>query len=334
MILVVGGAGYIGSHAVRILLDQGYDVVVLDDLSTGHKKAVDSRAVFVHGNLGDREVLKSLFSNYPIRGVMHFAARTLVGESVLKPSMYYKNNTAATLNLLDVMVEHGVYHLIFSSTCAVYGTPETDVITEDLPKRPVSPYGKSKWMVEQILEDFEHAYGLKYVALRYFNAAGAHESGEIGEDHDPESHLIPIILQHLLGFREKVTVFGTDYPTPDGTCIRDYIHVSDLVQAHILALEALMNGKLEQAAFNLGTGRGYSVREVIRKCEEITGRKATVELGERRSGDSPKLVASSEKIFQALGWKPKHDLDEIIRSAWNWHREHPQGYGTREDMKV
>jgi UDP-glucose 4-epimerase len=307
---------------------------VLDDLSTGHKKAVDSRAVFVHGDLGDREVLRTLFSKYPIHGVMHFAARTLVGESVQKPALYYRNNVSATLNLLEAMVKHGVKNLIFSSTCAVYGIPQTDVITEDLPKQPISPYGKSKWIVEQILEDFAAAYGLRYVSLRYFNAAGAHASGEIGEDHDPESHLIPIILQHLLGLREKVTVFGTDYPTPDGTCIRDYIHVSDLVQAHILALEALIDGKLHQASFNLGTGQGYSVREVIRKCEEITGLKSTVEFGERRPGDPPKLVASSEKIFLALGWKLKHDLEYIIRSAWNWHSLHPNGYGKRESLNV
>ncbi|SEM93464.1 UDP-glucose 4-epimerase GalE [Lihuaxuella thermophila] len=326
MILVIGGAGYIGSHAVKLLLDQGYQVVVFDNLSTGHQEAVDPRAVFVQGELGSRTDLDHLFSKYPIEGVMHFAAHIQVGESVTDPFKYYENNVASTLTLLSVMLQHGVKKLIFSSTAAVYGLPEEDVIQEELPANPINPYGRSKWMVEQILQDFSYAYGLEYVALRYFNAAGADQSGKIGEDHDPETHLIPVILQHLLGLREKITVFGTDYPTPDGTCIRDYIHVVDLVEAHIYAMRALLDNRVKNEAFNLGTGHGYSVKEVIDMCEKVTGKKATVEYGARREGDPPKLVASSEKMHRVLGWKPTHNLEDIVRTAWNWHRNHPNGY--------
>lgn len=329
MILVVGGAGYIGSHAVKLLLDQGYRVVVFDNLSTGHREAVDPRAMFVQGELGNREALENLFSQYSFEGVMHFAAHIQVGESVTDPFKYYRNNVSSTLTLLSVMLQYGVKKLIFSSTAAVYGLPDADVIQEELPASPINPYGRSKWMVEQILQDFSHAYGLEYVALRYFNAAGAHESGEIGEDHDPETHLIPVILQHLLGLREKITVFGTDYPTHDGTCIRDYIHVVDLVEAHIFALRALLDSRVKNEAFNLGTGHGYSVKEVIDMCERVTGKQVTAEYGARRAGDPSRLVASYDKIHRDLGWKPKYNLEDIIRTAWNWHRTHPAGYKNR-----
>lgn len=318
MILVVGGAGYIGSHLVKELV-QRMPVVVLDSLSTGYEHLVDEKAIFVKGDLGDKELLSHLFETYDIKGVMHFAANSLVGESVVEPLKYYKNNVAATLNLLETMVKHHVNNFIFSSTAATYGIPNTDFITEDTPTKPINPYGRSKLMVEQILSDFAEAYGLNYVVLRYFNAAGAHESGMIGEKHDPETHLIPIVLQHLLGEREKISVFGTDYDTPDGTCIRDYIHVTDLAHAHILALEALLEGKIKTATYNLGNGKGYSVKEVIEMCEKVTGRKATIEYTDRRPGDPAQLVASSEKIYRELGWKASYQLKEIISSAWKWH---------------
>lgn len=318
MILVVGGAGYIGSHLVKELV-QKMPVVVLDSLSTGYEHLVDEKAIFVKGDLGDKELLSHLFETYDIKGVMHFAANSLVGESVVEPLKYYKNNVAATLNLLETMVKHHVNNFIFSSTAATYGIPNTDFITEDTPTNPINPYGRSKLMVEQILSDFAEAYGLNYVVLRYFNAAGAHESGMIGEKHDPETHLIPIVLQHLLGEREKISVFGTDYDTPDGTCIRDYIHVTDLAHAHILALEALLEGKIKTATYNLGNGKGYSVKEVIEMCEKVTGRKATIEYTDRRPGDPAQLVASSEKIYRELGWKASYQLKEIISSAWKWH---------------
>jgi UDP-glucose 4-epimerase len=318
VILVVGGAGYIGSHLVKELV-QKMPVVVLDSLSTGYEHLVDEKAIFVKGDLGDKELLSHLFETYDIKGVMHFAANSLVGESVVEPLKYYKNNVAATLNLLETMVKHHVNNFIFSSTAATYGIPNTDFITEDTPTKPINPYGRSKLMVEQILSDFAEAYGLNYVVLRYFNAAGAHESGMIGEKHDPETHLIPIVLQHLLGEREKISVFGTDYDTPDGTCIRDYIHVTDLAHAHILALEALLEGKIKTATYNLGNGKGYSVKEVIEMCEKVTGRKATIEYTDRRPGDPAQLVASSEKIYRELGWKASYQLEEIISSAWKWH---------------
>lgn len=318
MILVVGGAGYIGSHLVKELV-QKMPVVVLDSLSTGYEHLVDEKAIFVKGDLGDKELLSHLFETYDIKGVMHFAANSLVGESVVEPLKYYKNNVAATLNLLETMVKYHVNNFIFSSTAATYGIPNTDFITEDTPTNPINPYGRSKLMVEQILSDFAEAYGLNYVVLRYFNAAGAHESGMIGEKHDPETHLIPIVLQHLLGEREKISVFGTDYDTPDGTCIRDYIHVTDLAHAHILALEALLEGKIKTATYNLGNGKGYSVKEVIEMCEKVTGRKATIEYTDRRPGDPAQLVASSEKIYRELGWKASYQLEEIISSAWKWH---------------
>lgn len=326
MILVVGGAGYIGSHAVKQLLDQGYKVVVLDNLSTGHREAVDPRATFVQGDLGIEEDVARVLASYSIRGVMHFAAFSLVGESMVDPWKYYANNVGATLVLLKTMMKYGVKNFIFSSTAAVYGMPGVELIDESQPTHPINPYGKSKLMVEEILGDFSQAYGLKYVVLRYFNAAGAHQSGEIGEDHSPETHLIPIVLKHLLGEREKVSIFGADYETEDGTCIRDYIHIIDLARAHILALEALLREQFDHEVFNLGNGKGFSVQEIIELCEKVTGLSATVEVADRRPGDPAKLVASSDKIAGKLGWKAEYPLEEIIGTAWNWHKNHPKGF--------
>lgn len=320
MILVVGGAGYIGSHLVKELVKKE-EVVVLDNLATGHKEAVDSRAVFVKGDLGNVEDLESIFSKYPIKAVMHFAAYSLVGESVQDPYKYYENNVVNTLTLLNVMLKYNVKNFIFSSTAATYGIPKEEIILESSLTSPINPYGRSKLMVEQILADFHAAYGLHYVVLRYFNAAGAHTSGEIGENHDPETHLIPIILQQLLGERDSISVFGTDYPTEDGTCIRDYIHVTDLANAHIAALEALLKETKAAETYNLGNGVGYSVKQVIEMCEKVTSRKANVILSDRRPGDPARLVASSDKIYNELGWKAERGLETIIQSAWNWHNK-------------
>lgn len=320
MILVVGGAGYIGSHLVKELVEKE-DVIVLDNLATGHKEAVDSRAIFVKGDLGNGDDLEAIFFKYPIKAVMHFAAYSLVGESVQDPYKYYENNVANTLTLLNVMLKYNVKNFIFSSTAATYGIPKEEIIVETSETAPINPYGRSKLMVEQILADFHAAYGLHYVVLRYFNAAGAHVSGEIGENHDPETHLIPIILQQLLGERESISVFGTDYPTEDGTCIRDYIHVTDLANAHIAALDALLDGTKAAETYNIGNGVGYSVKQVIEMCEKVTGTKANVILGDRRAGDPARLVASSEKIFSELGWKAERDLETIIESAWKWHNK-------------
>lgn len=319
MILVIGGAGYIGSHLVKELV-QNEEVVVLDNLSTGHREAIDPRAIFVKGDLGSIDDLVMVFRSYPIKAVMHFAANSLVGESVVDPLKYYENNVASTLTLLKVMMKFNVKNFIFSSTAATYGIPSVDIIDETTPTAPINPYGHSKLMVEQILADFSKAYGLNYVILRYFNAAGAHESAVIGESHDPETHLIPIVLQQLLGQREKVSVFGSDYDTEDGTCIRDYIHVTDLASAHILALEALLTGKKSAEIYNLGNGLGYSVKEVIETCEKVTGIEANVEMADRRAGDPARLVASSAKIYSELGWKAERNLEKIIADAWNWHQ--------------
>ena len=319
MILVVGGAGYIGSHLVKELVEKE-EVVVLDNLSTGHREAVDSRAIFVKGDLGNVDDILMVFRSYPIKAVMHFAACSLVGESVVDPLKYYQNNVASTLTLLKVMLKFKVKNFIFSSTAATYGIPNVEMIDETSTTTPINPYGQSKLMVEQILSDLSTSDGLKYVILRYFNAAGAHHSAAIGESHDPETHLIPIILQHLLGQREKISVFGSDYDTPDGTCIRDYIHVTDLASAHILALKALFTGKKTAEIYNLGNGLGYSVKEVIETCEKVTGVKANVEMVDRRAGDPARLVASSNKIFTELGWKAERNLEKIIADAWKWHK--------------
>ncbi|WP_066321115.1 UDP-glucose 4-epimerase GalE [Bacillus sp. FJAT-29814] len=320
MILVIGGAGYIGSHLVKELVEKE-DVVILDNLSTGHREAIDSRSIFVKGDLGSEDDLEMIFKSYPIKAVMHFAANSLVGESVVDPLKYYENNVASTLTLLKVMMKFDVKNFIFSSTAATYGIPTVDIIDETTPTAPINPYGHSKLMVERMLADFSKAYDLNYVILRYFNAAGAHESAAIGESHDPETHLIPIVLQQLLGQREKVSVFGSDYNTEDGTCIRDYIHVTDLASAHILALEALLSGKKSAEVYNLGNGLGYSVKEVIETCEKVTGLKANVELADRRAGDPARLVASSAKIYTELGWKAERDLEKVISDAWNWHQK-------------
>lgn len=327
MILVVGGAGYIGSHTVKELILKGKKVIVLDNLSTGHREAVDGKAVFIQGDLGNDKIVEQIFETYPVEAVMHFAANSLVSESVQKPLKYYKNNVVSTLTLLEKMIEYDVKKFIFSSTAATYGIPEQIPITEETTTNPINPYGCSKLMIEQILQDFSKAYNLQYTILRYFNAAGADESGEIGEDHNPETHLIPIILQHLLRQREYISIFGTDYPTSDGTCIRDYIHVTDLAHAHILALQALLNssGNMRKV-YNLGNGQGYSVKEIIEKCEEVTGKKASIYYGERRAGDPAVLIASSKKIEVELGWKPVYELKDIIATAWRWHENYPQGY--------
>lgn len=317
-ILVVGGAGYIGSHMVKDLLGSGYDVIILDNLSTGHRELVRG-GLFIHGSLEDTERLNHIFSKHRIDAVMHFAAYSLVGESVENPLKYYHNNLAGTVNLLETMIRHDVRGFIFSSSAAVYGEPQTIPIAEDHPLSPANPYGVTKQLVEQILKDCDAAYGLNYVSLRYFNAAGADESGEIGEWHDPESHLIPLILKTAKGERDHIKIFGTDYSTPDGTGIRDYIHVSDLTRAHLLSLKWLLDGGKSEI-YNLGSSKGYSVREIIRMAQKVTGLDIPVIETARRPGDPAILVASSDKIRNALQWEPRYDdMETIIRTAWKWH---------------
>ncbi len=319
-ILVVGGAGYIGSHMVKDLLDADYDVITLDDLSTGHLELLPG-GEFIEGSLGDTVLLDKLFSTHKISAVMHFAAFSLVGESVEKPLKYYRNNMAATTELLDSMIRHKVKRFIFSSTAAVYGEPVEIPITENHPCNPTNPYGTSKISVERMLKDCDSAHGLKYISLRYFNASGADESGDIGERHTNETHLIPLILEVANGLRENINIFGTNYPTHDGTCIRDYIHVSDLTQAHLLALEALLSGG-KSAVYNLGNNRGYSVREVIELARKVTGKPIPAVEAAKRPGDPGILIASSDKIKKTLGWKPKfEDLENIIKTAWVWHQK-------------
>lgn len=325
-ILVTGGAGYIGSHAVKLFLARGHDVWVYDNLALGHRAAVPPGRLII-GDLGYRDLLDNVLVMNRIEACVHFAAFTYVGESVTDPGKYYRNNLVNSINLMEALRRQGVWRFVLSSTAATYGVPERGPITEDMPQRPINPYGMSKLAVERALADYATAYGWGYAALRYFNAAGAHPDGSIGEDHDPETHLIPLVLQVALGKRPYIEVFGTDYPTPDGTCIRDYVHVDDLAEAHLLALERLEHGK--GMRFNLGIGRGYSVREVIRTAEEVTGKKIAVKEGPRRAGDPPELVASSEAIQRELGWRPRcTDLRPIVETAWNWHRQHPRGYGS------
>ena len=317
-ILVVGGAGYIGAHMVRQLTHAGCGVVILDNLSTGNRKLLQGGA-FIQGNHGDADLLDRLFSEQAFDAVMHFAAFSQVGESMHQPLAYYRNNLAETVALLDAMVRYDVKRFIFSSTAAVYGEPVAIPITEDHPCAPTNPYGNTKLAVERMLADCDAAYGLKYTALRYFNAAGADVSGEIGELHDPETHLIPIVLKAADGQIDHIRVFGTDYPTTDGSCIRDYVHVNDLAQAHLLALDALLEGG-DSAIYNLGSSNGYSVKEVIAKAEGVTGKKIPVVEAPRRPGDPAILVASSDKIMRELGWTPEYDnLEKIIQTAWNWH---------------
>jgi UDP-glucose-4-epimerase GalE len=318
-ILVTGGAGYVGSHAVKELERKGYRVLVYDNLSRGHRWAVKS-AELIEGDLSDESALGEVFSRNQVQAVLHFAALAYVGESVEDPGRYYENNVANSLKLLRVMLAHGVKSFILSSTCAVYGNPNQVPIPEDHPLAPVNPYGLSKLMVERILKDYDSAYGLRHVSLRYFNAAGADPEGTIGEDHTPELHLIPRLLQAALGKIEQIEIFGTDYPTRDGTCIRDYIHVNDLADAHVRALRWLLDGG-KSATFNLGTGHGYSVREVLGAAERITGRTIPTVIAQRRPGDPPALVASADKARRDLGWTPKFsDLDAMIATAWSWHR--------------
>ncbi len=319
-IFVVGGAGYIGSVCAESLLNEGHEVAIFDNLSEGHRQAVDSRANFIQGELADRRQIDSAISSSRPDAVMHFAANALVGESMQNPSKYFRNNICNGLNLLDAMVAAGVERIVFSSTCAIFGPPDRVPIDETALTRPINPYGESKLAFENILRWYDEIHGVKFVCLRYFNAAGA--SGRFGEDHHPETHLIPAVLQAALGKRPNVEIYGTDYDTPDGTCIRDYIHILDLARAHILALGAAGSGR-----YNLGTGGGSSVREVIESCRKITDRKIDAIEKTRRPGDPPRLIASSDKIKRELGWEPEfQSLDAIVESAWKWHQKFPRGY--------
>ena len=325
-ILVLGGAGYIGSHTALELVRAGKDVVVADSLVTGFRAAVPEKARFYHGDIRDFDFLDDLFHREKIDAVIHFAAYSLVGESVTNPLKYYDNNLYGTKVLLEAMVKNDVKKIVFSSTAATYGEPENIPILESDRTCPTNPYGETKLAMEKMFKWTANAHGMRYVSLRYFNACGADESGTIGEAHNPESHLIPLILQVPNGKRESISIFGTDYDTPDGTCIRDYIHVTDLASAHILAVQYLENGG-ESDIFNLGNGVGYSVKEVIETARKVTGHAIPAVEKERRAGDPARLVASSDKAKKILGWKPVHDsLDEIIASAWNWHKNHPNGY--------
>lgn len=315
MILIAGGAGYIGSHVNKLLHARGYETVVLDNLVHGHREAV-KRGTFVEGDCGDPAVLERVFSAYPITAVMHFAAYAYVGESVVDPQKYYLNNVAMTLRLLEVMMRHDVKRFIFSSSCATYGEPETMPITEEVYQKPVNPYGRTKRMVERVLEDYAAAYGLHFAALRYFNAAGDDPAGEIGEVHRPETHLIPLVLQAAAGQRESFSIYGTDYPTPDGTCIRDYVHVNDLADAHIRALEYIETEPVLEV--NLGTANGNSIREILAAAEKVTGKRIPVKEAARRAGDPPELVGSYEKAQRLLGWRPTFDIEEILATAWRW----------------
>jgi UDP-glucose 4-epimerase len=324
-ILVTGGAGYIGSHTLRLLLARGHEVTVYDSLSMGHREAVPADALVV-GDLKDLDHLDHVLLIHRIEAVIHFAANAFVGESVVNPAKYYQNNLVNTLNLMERMRRHDIGRMVFSSTCATFGTPEKLPIVEEMPQRPINPYGWSKLLIEQALTDYAAAYGFGFAALRYFNAAGASPAGDIGEDHDPETHLIPLVIQTVLGQRAHIEIFGTDYLTPDGTCIRDYVHVDDLAEAHILALQKLQPGSALK--YNVGIGQGYSVREVIRTVEKITGRKVPIKEGPRRPGDPAELVASPAKIMKELGWRPKYlELEPIVETAWRWHQAHPKGYG-------
>jgi UDP-glucose 4-epimerase len=319
-VLVTGGAGYIGSICVEELINAGHSVTVLDNLSEGHRSAVDARAKFIEGNLGNAQTVGEAIKSARAEAIIHFAAHALVGESMQNPAKYFRNNVAWGLELLDAAVQNKVRKFVFSSTCATYGPPDRVPMTEDLPQRPINPYGESKLMFEKMLLWYQQIFGLEFVAFRYFNAAGA--SQKFGEHHRIETHLIPNVLKVPLGQADHCEIFGTDYPTPDGTCIRDYIHIVDLAQAHILAMQP---GK--QGFYNLGNGEGYSVREVIKMCEKVSGKTIKAIEKPRRPGDPPRLVASAEKAFTELGWKPKYPkLEDIVSTAWAWHKAHPNGY--------
>ena len=324
--LVTGAAGYIGSHALRILRKAGHEVVALDNLSRGHREAVPTDVPFLECDVGDRARVQQALAEHRIEGVVHFAAYALVGESVTEPLLYYRNNTAQTLGLLEAMRAAGVHKLVFSSTCATYGVPETMPIHEELPQSPINAYGWSKLLSERMMRDLCQATpGFSVAALRYFNVAGCAEDGTLGEDHEPETHLVPSILLAALGVRDKIMVFGDDYPTPDGTCIRDYVHVEDLGEAHVVALEKLQPGF---NAYNIGIGRGDSVKEILTATEAVLGRKLPIEIGPRRPGDPPTLYADARKIERELGWKARRtEMKDTIASAWRWFERHPRGYG-------
>lgn len=326
-VMVTGGAGYVGSHCVRALCDDGVDVVVLDSLSVGHRSAVDSRATLVVGDLADTSLVKSTFDDGHYDAVMHFAALADVGASVKQPLAYYRNNVGATLTLLEQMRDHDVKSLVFSSTCAVYGVPPSVPIVETTRRRPISPYGRSKLTIEWALEDCAKAWGLASTCLRYFNAAGAAPDGSIGEDHDPETHLIPLVMKVALGQLDAIKVYGVDYATPDGSCVRDYVHVSDLAHVHRRALESQIGGKFRY--FNVGTGVGVSVKELIDKARQVTGCDIPASPGPRRVGDPPELYADPTKAMTELGWQPDFtDLKKTLETAWLWHKSHPNGYAT------
>ena len=326
MILVTGGAGYIGSHAVRQLIDRGEEVIIVDNLETGHEDAIHPQAKFYKVDIRDEEALDKVFAENKIDEVIHFAANSLVGESMTNPLKYFNNNVHGTEILLKVMVAHDVKKIVFSSTAATYGEPKNIPILESDETSPTNAYGETKLCMEKMMKWADKAHGVKYISLRYFNVAGAHESGEIGEDHNPETHLIPLILQVPLGKREFISIFGDDYETHDGTCIRDYIHVTDLADAHILAVHKLREGS-ESNIYNLGSGNGFTVKEMIETARKVTGHEIPAKVCERRAGDPAKLVASSEKARRELGWVPKHEnVEDMISSAWNWHQKHPNGF--------
>ena len=325
-ILVCGGAGYIGSHAVYQLVKAGEDVIIVDNLQSGHRSAINPAAKFYQGDIRDAKILDKIFTENKIEAVIHFAANSLVGESVEKPLKYFNNNVYGMQILLESMVRNGVDKIVFSSTAATYGEPEKIPIEENDKTEPTNPYGESKLIMEKMMKWVSRANGVRFVSLRYFNAAGAVEDGSIGEDHRPETHLIPLILQVPLGKRDHITIYGDDYPTPDGTCLRDYIHVIDLADAHILALNYLREGG-ESNIFNLGNGQGFSVKEMIVAAQKVTGQKIKTEIGARRAGDPAQLVASSDKAKKILKWNPKFaDVEKIIETAWTWHKKHPNGY--------
>ncbi len=326
-ILVTGGAGYVGSHTTRLLLDRGYQVVILDNLSTGHMEAIDPRAELVRGDLQDKAQIEAAFKDREVAGIFHFASNILVGESMEKPWIYLRDNVVSACNLLEVGTAHGVNRFVLSSTANLFDAPDEIPIKAEARIAPGSPYGESKYAIERILGWMERIYGLASCCLRYFNASGAHPDSTIGEDHHPETHLIPIVLQVALGQREQVTVYGDDYPTLDGTCIRDYIHVLDLAEAHLLAFEAMKDGKSRK--YNLGSGSGYTVKQIIDNAAAVSGRPIPYTIGPRRPGDLPVLVADTKKIEAELGWKPKYsDLETILETAWHWHESHPHGYNT------
>ena len=329
-IVVLGGAGYIGSHAVYQLMDEGYDTVVVDNLQTGHKGAIHPKARFYEGDIRDQDFLRDVFTKENVDAVLHFAAYSLVGESMEKPLEYFRNNVYGTQVLLEVMNEFNVKHIVFSSTAATYGEQAQMPITEEMPTNPTNAYGETKLTMEKLMKWCDTAYGMKYVSLRYFNVAGARSTGEIGEDHHPETHLIPVVLQVALGQRESISIFGEDYPTEDGTCIRDYIHVEDLIAAHILALKYLQNGG-ESNIFNLGSSNGFSVKEIVEAARTVTGHELPAKIAPKRSGDPSTLIASSEKAQRILGWEPKRtSIETIIEDAWKWHQAHPAGYGDKK----